>query len=40
MTTVEDNLSDEERNDVEDAKLQSKREKTKYGTLVEGDDGA
>jgi hypothetical protein len=38
MTTLEDNLSDEERDDVEDAKLQSKREKTKYGTLVETDE--
>lgn len=39
MTTVKDKLNDEERDDVEDAKLQSKREKTKYGTLVEGGDG-
>lgn len=38
MTTVQDNLSEEEREDVEDAKLQSKREKTKYGTLVSSDE--
>lgn len=38
MTEVEDTLSDEELEEIEDAKLESKRAKTKYGDLI--DDGS
>jgi hypothetical protein len=31
MTTIEDKLSEEEKDDVEQAKIESKRSKTKYG---------
>lgn len=35
MTSVKDTLSDEELEEVEDAKTEAKREKTKYGHLIE-----
>lgn len=38
MTTLEDTLSDEEVEDIEDAQTEAKREKTKYGSLIEDDD--
>lgn len=43
MTTVEDTLSDEEKEKLENARRETKREKTKYGSLLpdieeEGDD--
>lgn len=38
MTTVEDTLTDEKKEEVEEAKLEAKREKTKYGGLIESDE--
>jgi len=38
MTTVEDSLDDDEIEEFEQAMLDAKREKTPYGSLVEGDD--
>jgi hypothetical protein len=41
MTTVEDTLSDEEKQKLENAKRQAKRDKTKYGNQlpdIEGED--
>lgn len=38
MTTVKDTLDEDEMDDVEAAKLQSKREKTKYGGQITNDD--
>lgn len=37
MSNIEDTLTDEEREEIEQAELESKREKTKYGGLVEND---
>ena len=38
MTTIEDTLDDEELEEVEEAKRKAKREKTKYGSLLNEDD--
>lgn len=38
MTTLEDTLSDEEKEDIEKAKTEAKREKTKYGGLIGDED--
>lgn len=38
MTTLEDILTDEELDDIEDAKQQAKREKTKYGDKIDSGD--
>jgi hypothetical protein len=38
MTTLEDTLSDEEVEKIEEAKKQAKREKTKYGHLLGDED--
>jgi len=38
MTTVEDSLDDDEVEAIEQAQIDAKREKTPYGSLVEGDD--
>lgn len=38
MSTVEDQLTDEEIEDVEEAKREAKRAKTKYGSLIDSDD--
>ena len=35
MATIEDSITDDEIEDVEDAKKKSKRSKTKYGGLIE-----
>jgi len=39
MTTFEDRLTEDDKEDVEQAKLESKRSKTKYGDQIECDDG-
>lgn len=36
MTTLEDKLDDEEVEAVEEAKIEDRRSKTKYGGLIEG----
>jgi hypothetical protein len=38
MTTIEDTLTDEEKEKFDKAELESKREKTKYGDKVESDE--
>lgn len=35
MTTVKDKLNEDEKEAVEDAKLEAKRDRTKYGNRVE-----
>lgn len=39
MTSLEDQLSDEKIEEIEEAEKESKRSKTKYGSLVESDEG-
>lgn len=34
MTSIEDTLSDEEKEEVEQAKREAKRKKTKYGSQI------
>lgn len=38
MTTIEETLTDEEKEKLDKAKLESKREKTKYGDKVESNE--
>ncbi|AAL54933.1 hypothetical protein HfxHF1_070 [Halophage HF1] len=38
MTTLEDTLTDDERDSIEKAEKKSKRSKTKYGDLLPEDD--
>lgn len=38
MTEIEDTLTDEELEEIENAKQEAKREKTKYGSQITRDD--
>ncbi|QIR31279.1 hypothetical protein M1M18_gp021 [Halorubrum virus Serpecor1] len=38
MTTLEDTLTDDEKDNIEKAERKSKRSKTKYGDLLPEDD--